>query len=405
MYDLRVMGRAAALAIAALQAPFAASAQIPTRPAQDAAASAPDATKSQVFAFYQRRLARALERGDLEGALEIAEAQHARFGAEMKAVADLAEVFFERGDVDRAVMLYREALSGRVDMYQGEPADLRGAIHLRLGRIALERNRTAEAVSHLQRAIDSAPTAARARFTLAAAFAKGGDLERSDRELRAAFDVDPSAALADDYIRLAGSMRRAGELNEAASALATAGKLFPLDVELRIARSDALIANDQPAAALYELLYARMLLRRDAPEAKTVAEKIASLRASAESASAEADPELDAVFAYLDDAISDQHEEALQSIHEAIRLNRGGHYVPQLLLAQSYKATGRYGQAEQLLTQLVRLDPTRLPVLVDLADLYFVQGRSEAARDTLERARALAPDHPRVVELTAAWRE
>jgi tetratricopeptide (TPR) repeat protein len=407
MNDPGALLRVGALALVVLHAPLVAQGQIPmARPAQNATTAIRDESeRAESFASFQRRLAGALERGDLSAALAIAEAQRTRFGGEMKAAADLAGVRLDRGDLDGAEPLYREALTGRLVEYKGDASELRGAIYLGLGRIALERGRAAEAVTHLQRAIDSAPTAARARFALAVAFAKGGDLERSDRELRAAFDVDASAALASDYVMLADSLQRAGELNEAASALATAGRLYPLDAGVRIARADALRANRQPAAALYELLYARMLARRDAPIATTIAEKIAALRAAADAATTDADPEVEAVFAYLDDAVTDQHDQALQSIHEAIRLNRGAHYVPQLLLAQSYKATGRLGQAEQILTQLVRADPTRLPALVDLADLYFVQGRDEAAGRMLERARALAPNHPRVVELGEAWAE
>lgn len=394
------------------QAPFATASQIPapesrprtTSAAQRTARPAAEAPKRESFATTQSLLAKAESEARWSDALEIAERQRELFPREMKASVDLADQLLRQKALDRAETLYREALRQRSVEYKGETAALRGSIYLGLGQISLERGQTDEAISQLQRAIDYSPTIARARFLLASAFAKAGDVERSDRELRAAFDVDPSVAMAGDYALLAQAMRRAGDLNAAASALTAATKQFPANADLRIARADVLRDNKQPVLALYELIYAQMLVAENAPAAREVAARIARVRTETEAA-AEPDPEIELLFAYLDDAMTDQHDEALQSIHEALRLNRGNAFIPNLLLAQSYRATGRYGEAEKVLKRLVEADPSSLPVLEGLVEIYLAQGRRDSAQPILERARSLAPNSSRIRELIETWGE
>lgn len=407
--DFLCLGVAGALL--ACQAPSAAGGQIPTRPAagaprpQTATTAAGRGTPGESFAALQRRLAAALRGGDTEEVAELAERQSKLYPAEMKATADLADVCLARGEMERAERLLRAALTQRNLEYGGDGAALLGSVHASLGRIALGRGRTKEAIAHLQRSVDYAPTAARARFMLATAFSRVGDVERSDRELRAAFDVDASAAGPVDYVLLGGSLERAGNVDGAIDALATAVTRFPFDVDVRIARSDALRAGGRAAAALYELLYAQMLMHDGAPQAAAVAERVDGLRATAEAAAGEPDPELESVFAYLHDASTDQHDQALQSIHEAIRLGGGRHLVPRLLLAESYIATGRLGEAERLLTQLIEQEPMSVPAMATLAGLYFSQQRPRMARRVLDRAARLDANNPRLREVVDAWKE
>ena len=395
---------AAALAWTALHA------QIPTPRPSDAArpgAVAPVAPpqtegRDDSFPALQRRLSEAMARGDIAGAVTIAERQHRLFPNEMKATADLGDVYLVRGDAARAEPLLRSAITQPSRLLTGSPAPVLGSVYANLGQISLDRGRTEEAIQQLQRAVDYAPTAARARFLLASAFAVAGDAERSGREIRAAFDVDSSVARAGDYLLLARSLRRAGNTAAAADALERAVARYPLDIALRLEAAATYRARKEPVAALYELLYAEMVFRPDTPDVRAVSAAIAELRAEADAA-AEPDPRLELVFAYVDDAMTGQHDEALPTLQDLLALETPAPAVPRLLLARSYRATGRMAEAERTLLGVLDDAPSNVPAMVDLADLYFAEGRREAAFRLVARARQFGPDTTRLREVMEQW--
>lgn len=386
------------------------SAQIPTprptdpvRPGPVAPVAPPQTeTREDSFTSLQRRLSEAMARGDIAGAIAIAERQHRLFPNEMKATADLGDVYLVRGDATRAEPLLRSAITQPSKLFTSSPAPVLGAVYANLGQISLDRGRTADAIQQLQRAVDYAPTAARARFLLASAFAASGDAERSSREIRAAFDVDSSVARAGDYLLLARSLRRAGNTAAATEALGRALGRYPLDIALRLEAAAAHRARKEPVAALYELLYAEMIFRPDTPETRAVATAIAELRAETDAA-AEPDPRLDLVFAYIDDATTGQHDEALPTMHELLLLEPAAPAVPRLLLARSYRATGRMSEAERTLLGLLDETPSNVPAIVELADLYFAEGRRQAALRLVARARQFGPDTTRLRDVMEQW--
>jgi tetratricopeptide (TPR) repeat protein len=407
-YDLIRAGAAAALL--ALVLPACVHAQIPaphaltSKRAQNAAPAIDDATReSPSFAALQQQLSAALAAAAWDDALAIAVRQREAFPNEMKATADLASVYLRRGEVARAEPLLKLALTQRSEEFDGELAPIRGEINSSLGSLALSRGKADEAIAFLLRAIDDAPTAARTRYMLAAAWSAKGDVERSDRELHAAFDLDPSAAGPRDYVAMGGALARADEAEKAVELLRSGVKLFPFDVAVRVAYADALLAAKQPAPALNELLYSRMIMHEGAPETSGIAERLKRLRDETERSREEPSPEVEAIFAYLDDASTEQHEQALVSIHEAVRLDKGASVVPSLLLAQTYKATGRYGEAERLLTKIVGSDPRCVPALTILADIYFAQGRNERARAIVEQATRVDAQNPKLRSVVSAW--
>ena len=77
--------------------------------------------------------------------------------------------------------------------------------------------------------------------------------------------------------------------------------------------------------------------------------------------------------------------------------------VPRLLLARSYRATGRLAEAERTLLGVLDDAPSNVPALVDLADLYFAEGRRQAALRLVARARQFGPDTTRLREVMEQW--
>lgn len=377
----------------------------PVAPAPKAAQNPPkDGPAASTFADLQTQIADAIRQGQLGRALTLAERQRTLYPNEMKASADLANVLLLRGDSVRAEPLLRAAITQKNVLFTGNAPALLGDVYMALGQIALDANRATDAISFLLRAVDNAPTATRARYMLATAIDKGGDTVRASREIRAAFDVDPSAARPADYRLLAKTARAGGNAKAAVSALADAVARYPMDVSLRMDYAALLSEAKQSAASLYELLHLKAVLRDDAPQRADIDARIGRLRDEAEASTPEPEPQLEAMFSYLADAEADQHDEALATIQEIVTINEGASVVPMLLLGRSLKATGRFGEAERVLVQLSEREPQSVPVLAELADLYFAEGRLEGARRTVDRAEKVDPKNPRLVEVVEFWK-
>lgn len=279
-----------------------------------------------------------------------------------------------------------------------------GELYTIIGQKALDNGQPADAIANLQHALDVAPTTARARYLLAAAFAASGDADRSSREIRAAFDVDPADARAADYRLLAKSLAASGNGSGAADALKTAIRRYPADVDLRIDLGGVLIASGRASDGLFELLYAQMLVRPDTPQAARVASMTSALKTQTEQAKDDPDPVVELVFSYLDDAASDQYELALPTLQEVVSKSGDSAFVPRLLLAQGFAATGRLGESEKILNQLLDQDPLSVPALAQLAGLYYTEGRVESAQKVVDRATRIDPQNPMLLNVVDAWK-
>jgi tetratricopeptide (TPR) repeat protein len=163
-------------------------------------------------------------------------------------------------------------------------------------------------------------------------------------------------------------------------------------------------AHTRPPEAVYELLYFNMLLKPGAPQTAAVAKQLEELRAQAEATAPEPPPELEAIFSYLDDAATDQHEAALATIRDLAQTSGQSSFVPRLLLARSCVATSRLAEAEKVYTSLVAEDPSSVPALVGLAELYFMENREESANRTLARALQLDPANTAAKAVVDAWK-
>jgi len=382
-----------------------AAADPPARKEPPAAVQTPPKEVSPVATFpeLQRQLADAQKQGQLGRALAVAERQRTLFPNELKATVDLANVLIARGDTARAEPLLRTAVTQKSVLYIGDSAALLGDAYASLGQLALDRGQSQEAIALLLRAVDNAPTAARARFLLARAFERSNDLARAGREIRAAFDVDAAAAQLVDYRLLARTATSGANARTAAEILGQGVDRFPTDSGMRLAYAGTLEAADDPAGALYQFLHLQLTLQPDNPAMKDVRAAIARLRSAAQDSAGDPDPELEGMFAYLDDADTGQHEAALPSIQDVVQLSGGSKGIPLLMLGRSLKATGRFGEAERVLSRVAEREPDNVPVLAELADLYFAEGRIEGATRLVDRARQVDAKNPRLVEVIAFW--
>ncbi len=380
--------------------------EAPPKPAAAPPAQLPpkEAPAGSTFPDLQRQIADALKQNQIPRALALAERQRTLYPNEMKATADLASVLLLRGETAKAEPLLRTASTQKSVLYTGNTAALLGDVYMSLGQIALDSGRATDAISFLLRAVDNAPTATRARYLLAAALDRSGDGTRAAREIRAAFEFDPEAARPADYRLLAKTAKAGGNVKAAADALKGAVRRFPMDVSLRLDYAASLTEAKLPAEALYELLHLKMVVRGDASQIADIDARVDRLRQEAEASTPEPDPQLESMFSYLADADADQHDAALPTIQEVVTMNGGASLVPLLMLGRSLKATGRFGEAERVFAQLAEREPQSVPVLAELADLFFAEGRFEGARRAVARAEKIDPKNPRLIEVVAFWK-
>ena len=66
---------------------------------------------------------------------------------------------------------------------------------------------------------------------------------------------------------------------------------------------------------------------------------------------------------------------------------------PALRLAESLRAAGEYGAAEEAYQQVLELNPKRSEALIALSGLLLMRGKSDAARDLLIQCCGVAPDN------------
>jgi tetratricopeptide (TPR) repeat protein len=98
----------------------------------------------------------------------------------------LGEVLLERGEVDEAEVLFRDALERDWGIARdaGAKGLMEARAHLGLGRVALERNDADGALEHLRRAVAGAPKAKVVHAALLQAYRRRGDDKGIGEELR-----------------------------------------------------------------------------------------------------------------------------------------------------------------------------------------------------------------------------
>ena len=218
-----------------------------------------------------------------------------------------------------------------------------------LGRSLVELRRFADAIPHLERAAEMAPT----RHTLS------------------------GLAAAPIYARLVEAYAEAGQPEKAFAALEKALKVAPANAELLRARGSLLLRQGDLAGARAALEQARAT---DAREPRLHVELANCYRNMSELPRAEA------------------------AAKEAVRLDPKSADA-QLAYGLVQGALGKDTEAARALREAVRLSPEHPDALFYLAAIELRAGRPTAAVPLLEKLEKLAPDYPRGGEALAMARK
>ena len=190
---------------------------------------------------------------------------------------------------------------------------------LRLGAIAAESGRTAQAVDHYRRALRVDPRSATAHGALAELLLSAGQTPEARRHALTAVEIDPDTAVA--HALLGDMDAAAGNIAAAAEHFARAVELAPGLVRARAKLADQLAALGRSHEAIRHY---RLALRRQ-PDLPAAAANLA--------------------WIYATSAGHLQPAEAVRLAEHADRLTGGAHPVALDALAAAYAASGRWEEA------------------------------------------------------------
>jgi tetratricopeptide (TPR) repeat protein len=136
----------------------------------------------------------------------------------VKAQDNLGLSYAALGRAEEAIAAYEAAIDWQTTSGNQNPGPF-----LNLGTLLLEQNRPREAVSHLQRAVELAPTESRGHEQLGKTYLQLDDVSRGLSELETAVQLDPESAPL--HYMLGHAYRRAGVVDKAKAELAVAARL------------------------------------------------------------------------------------------------------------------------------------------------------------------------------------
>jgi Flp pilus assembly protein TadD len=174
------------------------------------------------------------------------------------------------GDLAHALEHYRAALAAK-------PAD--PELLANVGQILVAMNRPAEAAPVLEQAVEAEPFSITARFDLAVAYARSGNLQEAVKLYQALLQSDAADMRVQHNLGLA--LRQLGRNAEAAAAFERAAAFAPDQAPGWLGLALSLEADGRGGAAA-AALERYLALEPEAPDADNVRARIARLRAAAE---------------------------------------------------------------------------------------------------------------------------
>lgn len=214
--------------------------------------------------------------------------------------------------------------------------------------------------AYITKAIELDDTLAEPRVALATMLASvEWDVERSEREIRRAIELNPNYATAHHMYGF-GLLGTLGRLDEAISQLRQAEKLDPLSPMIASNLGDMFLQAGRISEA--ESQYRKVL---------------------------DSSPDFAYAHGRLGLALSKEsrHDEAISEIKNAINLQgRHANSAPDLIIA--YKAAGRTDDVERSLAETERIAQKEYVSNVELAMAHAAAGRNETALEFLEMAAA-----------------
>ncbi|MFH0982596.1 MAG: tetratricopeptide repeat protein [Planctomycetota bacterium] len=270
--------------------------------------------------------------------------------------------------------------------------------HNNLGQVYQQRGRHADAIKHLNQALELYPGYALAHFNMGTVLADLGNLDEAIRHYEESLKLNPRAP--DVHSNLGGMLVRQGRLEEARAHFATAVGLAPRWFDARynlgqtlvllghadeaiVQLEEALRINPDSAPARYHL--GNILANQGRPDL-AVAHFAETVRLAPDWA--EAHNNLGRALAALG-----KLEEAVDHYAEAVRL-APGFALAYRNLGAALADGGRLDEAVQAYTQALSIEPQNADVHCRLGDLLARQGRADLAAQEYRRALEVEPDHP-----------
>jgi tetratricopeptide (TPR) repeat protein len=263
--------------------------------------------------------------------------------------------------------------------------------HFRSGYQNFQEERYSQAVRDFERATKIAPHLAEGHYYLGESYSKLLLSVKAETEYRKAVELMSDFQPAQK--KLAQALYERGAHREAIELLTQMDKQAPNDAYIQGELAINYLALDQPQPAI------------------SLLEKYNSARPSDAWGAAQ--------LGRAQELLG--HDEAAEALYrKAIQQNRHlaiAHHWLGLLLARSDRQT----EAEQALAEYDRLrklqttehelamallqNPADLRTLIALADTRFELGKTDSAKQTLERAEAIAPGNQEVAQLRSRWRK
>jgi len=303
--------------------------------------------------------------------------------------AGLGHLFLKRREVARAEQAFDTALRLRPDHVDAL---------LGLGSLRLERGQVEAARADFERAVRAEPESGPARMALASFYASQGKLEDAITELQG---LTSKVAHIGGTLQLAAFYLRAERNDKAIATLLPFAKKYPRLSQVHYLLAIAYLSADRPEPASATL---EEIVRR-APEEPTGhlllgqaylrrgmgAEAVRELQTVQRLAPAFRDLDLHLANAYLQTA---SPRDAVQ-IAEAALKNTPDDPRLYAVLGLARAALQDFSHAHTALQRALDLDPRSVAAHLSVADVYALEGRSEAAVRALEEAVRIAPDDQR----------
>ena len=244
---------------------------------------------------------------------------------------------------------------------------------LRLGTGLLGAGAIAEAIIHLERAVELAPDNVEARRALALAFHRGEELRRAVEEYQAAIALAPGDESL--YLGLAEVLRTGKLPDEAAALLADVRKLFPASRRVLSMLAESQFEAGRVEAALESYTAASRL---DAPGLLPEADRL----------------ERSAIYENIGDMQVQliRFDDALSAYREALTLD-SDNLDARVSMALLYTRRGRYEEALEVYRQILEADPASVAAWHGLAEANLRLGRPAASIAAAESAIRLDPEH------------
>ena len=332
-------------------------------------------------------------------------------GRRAEAIADLESIIAtaEPGETTRQVKVTLarmltangDPVAGRqlVEEVLAEDSGNVEALKLRAGWL-IEQDRPDDAILNLRAALDQAPRDSQVMSLMAAAYLRTGSRELAGEMLSLA--VEASSNAPEESLRYARFLLEDGTLGVAENILINALRLAPNNPEILIelgrvylgqqdwARLEQVEATlrrletDEASAAAEALLVAR-LQAQNRPE-----EAIAQLEAMLQQQGANAGAEIEIVRMHLRNGDVD----AAEAFVDGMLAETPDNALVQYLKASILAATDRVAEAEEIYAAILAETPTEESIWRTLYTLQARQGRTDAARETLERGLEAIPGAP-----------